>query len=147
MKAYVYCDGASKGNPGPSSIGVFASKKSIPETLQNQIRTNQKTQDYQIFAISEAIGYATNNIAEWTALVQALRQARQLGIKEIELFLDSELVVNQMKGIYKVKDQKLIPFYNEAKNLSNEFHSFKIHYIPRKQNTLADWLANQAIQK
>jgi ribonuclease HI len=128
---YIYCDGASKGNPGPASIGVSAKKT---------IDANE-----ELFTISKAIGNTTNNIAEWTALIQALEKAIELGEKEVSIFMDSELVVKQVKGEYKVKHPGLIPFKNSLNELKPKFTKFSIQHVYRTNNKRADELANLAL--
>ncbi|MBI3394509.1 MAG: ribonuclease HI family protein [Spirochaetia bacterium] len=133
---YMYCDGASRGNPGPASIGVVALEAHEEEPL---------------FEISEAIGKATNNIAEYTALVRGLETAQTFFSKtakdEIALHvrMDSQLVVEQMKGNYKVKNAGLIPLYKKAATLYASFAPRHIEHVPREQNKKADALANLAL--
>ncbi|HNM04020.1 MAG TPA: ribonuclease HI family protein, partial [Leptospiraceae bacterium] len=83
MNLSIYCDGASKGNPGPASIGVFACETEHPEK--------------EIFSISERIENTTNNTAEWTSLIEGIKKAREIGASKIQIFMDSELVVKQVK--------------------------------------------------
>ncbi len=128
---YIYCDGASKGNPGPASIGVSA-------------KTTQDSKE-ELFTISKAIGNTTNNIAEWTALIQGLEKAIELGEKEVSIFMDSELVVKQVKGEYKVKHPGLIPFKNKLNEIKPNFTKFVIQHIYRTGNKRADELANLAL--
>lgn len=125
---YLYCDGASKGNPGPSSIGVLA--------------TDENSQT--LFEISEQIGNATNNVAEWTALQSGIEKAIELGHLELSCFLDSELVVKQMNGVYKVKDTNLKFLHTKVKALVLQLKRFEIQHVPREKNKLADALANKA---
>ena len=94
---YIYCHGASRGNPGPAWIGVIAFRD----------KENQDT----VFTISEAIGRETNNVAEWTALLFALQKCRELSEKSVLVHLDSELVVKQMKGEYKKRIDIYKVFY------------------------------------
>jgi len=130
-KVTVFFDGASRGNPGPAAIGVV---------IQNQTGGT-------IGETSEAIGQATNNFAEYTALIRALQQARRLGAVEVECRSDSELVVRQMKGEYGIKSKSLLPLAREAQSLRREFRKFSIRHIPREQNKRADQLANLALKK
>lgn len=122
-------DGASRGNPGPAAIGV---------TIKDE-------QGKLIAAISQAIGRATNNQAEYRAIIVALEQATRLGTQQVELFSDSELVIRQINGRYRVKNVALQPLYQQVKQLQSQFKSFTITHIPREENTEADSLANKAL--
>ncbi|MGE0903320.1 MULTISPECIES: ribonuclease HI family protein [Dehalococcoides] len=122
-------DGASRGNPGPASIGV---------TL--------KDEKYNLVAcISRAIGHTTNNQAEYQALLAGLEKAASLGAKELEIRSDSELLVKQIKGEYRMKNEGLKPLFSKAVSLLGRFESYHIKYIPRAQNSEADALANKAL--
>lgn len=125
-----FADGGSRGNPGPAAYGAL---------LQQDGHT--------IVAINEFIGEATNNVAEWTGLLKILEKALFLGIKDIEIRMDSELVVKQLLGQYRVKNEGLIPIYEKAKALSNRFPNFRIVHVRREYNKEADRLANQALDK
>jgi ribonuclease HI len=125
---FVFCDGSSRGNPGPASIGV----------------SGQTHDGEEIFFLAEKIGVATNNIAEWSALKRGMEEALARDEKKVKFKLDSELVVKQMKGEYKVKNQGLLQIKNECSKLVGGFEFFEISYIPREQNSRADALANQA---
>ena len=127
----LYVDGASRGNPGPSSIGV---------SLQN-------SNGHEIASISQVIGETTNNVAEYTALVEGLKLALKKRIQEIEIRADSELIVRQLNGEYKVKAEQLKPLFREAIQLTKKFKSFKMKHVPREQNTRADELANEALDQ
>ncbi len=133
LEAEVYCDGASSGNPGRSGIGVVIRYK---PSHSLQFTVHQK---------SEYIGVATNNIAEYKALISGLKEAKALGIKHIKIFLDSELLVRQINGIYRVKDLKLKPLWDEAMHLLKDF-SYSIAHIPRELNKEADLLSKQAVR-
>ncbi len=124
----LFCDGSSKGNPGPAAVGI----------------SGQKQTGEEVFSISESIGIATNNVAEWTALIKGLQKAQEIGEKKVSIRMDSELVVKQMKGEYKVKNKDMIDLKSRASELRDWFHSFEIQYIPREQNSRADALANLA---
>lgn len=95
-------------------------------------------------AISKAIGVTTNNQAEYRAIIAALEQALRLGARQVELNSDSELVVNQLTGKYRVKKDTLQPLFEQVKMLAGNFESFKVRHIPREQNRQADALANKA---
>jgi ribonuclease HI len=125
----VYTDGASSGNPGPASIGAV-------------IRDGQGR---VISRISQRIGHATNNQAEYRAIIGALEEATRLGAEEVDIKSDSELVVKQLKGQYKVKKATLRPLYQKVVQLISLFKTFSITHIPREQNREADRLANKAL--
>lgn len=126
-KAILHCDGASSGNPGKSGIGVVLSC------------------DGKTCEISEYIGTATNNVAEYTALIRGLEKAKAMKADSLEIFLDSELLVKQMLGIYAVKNERLKAFHARAVSLLREFKDWKIQHIPRSLNRAADSLARKAI--
>ena len=126
----VYIDGASKGNPGPSGIGVVICRDK--ETIKN---------------ISSYIGVATNNIAEYTALIYGLQEALILKAEVIKIKTDSQLLARQLNKVYKVKHPNIAGLYNQALNLLAAFKEVSIENIPRAENTGADKLATQAIKK
>lgn len=126
MRGKLFCDGASKGNPGDAGIGCLI------------ISDNKKIE------ISEYIGKTTNNVAEYTALIKGLEEALKEGISDIEIYSDSELLVRQINGIYKVRNKNLFPLYKRVLELLNKFKSYKIIHIYRENNVLADYLAKQA---
>jgi ribonuclease HI len=129
-KLGIYIDGASKGNPGPAGIGVV---------IVNDERV--------IKNISSYIGKATNNIAEYTALIYALEEALILKAKSLEVKSDSQLLCCQINGEYKVKHPNLLPLYERAKHLIKAFNEFSIKYIPREENIGADKLATKAVKE
>ena len=123
-------DGAARGNPGPAGAGVV-------------IRAGGKI--FEEFG--EYLGETTNNQAEYRALVLALRQARQWGVREVEVLSDSELLVKQMIGEYRVKNPELKILYQEAVDLKRGFERFSIRHVPRAENAAADRMANRAIDE
>ncbi len=125
-KAVIFSDGASSGNPGPSGIGVV-------------IRLGDKEHE-----ISEHIGLATNNVAEYKALIAALKKAIDLHIEEVTVNLDSELLVRQVNGQYRVKNKGLLPLFAEVIHLLKQFKCYNIYHIPRAENKEADLLAKKA---
>ncbi|KAF0145413.1 MAG: ribonuclease HI [Nitrospirae bacterium] len=125
--AVLYCDGASSGNPGKSGIGAV-------------LTFGGKT-----YEISENIGIATNNIAEYTALIKGLSKAISLKIETLSIFLDSELLVRQIEGSYKVKNEKLKELYLDVISQLRAFKGYSIRHIPREQNKKADALARKAV--
>ena len=136
--AVMYCDGASSGNPGNSGIGV------VIDLSGNDADPGAEK---EIYRISEFIGIATNNVAEYSALLKGLQKARSLGVNNIEIFLDSELLVRQINGIYKVKNKNLIPLWVKAMNLLRDFDEYKVVHVRREMNKEADSLATQAVKR
>ena len=122
-------DGASRGNPGPAAIGA----------------TVKDEQGRLVASVSRAIGRATNNQAEYRALIAALEKAAELGAQRVDVRLDAELVVRQLQGRYRVKNAALRPLYLRAAGLLGEFEGFTIAAVPRAENAEADRLANQAL--
>ncbi|MBI4993771.1 ribonuclease HI family protein [Candidatus Wolfebacteria bacterium] len=128
-KIIIYCDGGSRGNPGPAAIGIYI------ETLNKEY--------------SKFLGKATNNEAEYSAPIFALKKLKSLigGEKsekaEIEIKMDSELVVKQLNAEYKIKEESLVPFFIEIWNLKQDFKKVIFSHIPREQNKKADWLVNK----
>lgn len=128
-KVIIYTDGAARGNPGPAAIGA-----TIKDETGKLIAT-----------ISRRSGITTNNQAEYHSITAALEKAIDLGARYVELYSDSELVVNQLNGRYKVKKVALRPLYQKIIQLIGALEGFHIAYIPREQNTEADSLANKAL--
>jgi len=126
--ATMHIDGASRGNPGPASYAVVLARPGEPVVEE-----------------ADVIGKATNNVAEYTALVQGLELAAELGVKKLAVFSDSELMVKQMNGEYKVKHPDMIPLYQEAKQLLAAFEKFTITHVRREQNKRADEIGNDAL--
>ncbi len=127
----IYADGGSRGNPGVAGGGFAIYKKG---ELVGQG--------------SEFFGQKTNNQAEYLALRAALREAYDLfGDVSIHCFLDSKLVVEQMKGNFKVKSENMKPLFEEVSRIADQFESFKIDHVPRAQNKVADRLANEAMDQ
>ena len=127
----MFTDGASRGNPGEAGIGVLIEDES----------------GHIVKKLARYLGKATNNQAEYTALIDGLKAAAELGADEISVFADSELVVKQMKGEYKVKNADLQEKHGEAKRVASGFKKASYTYIPREKNKEADALANEAIDK
>ncbi len=125
----MHTDGGARDNPGIAGIGIV-----IEDKDGNLIRE-----------ISQYIGEQTNNMAEYKALSRGLEAALDLGIKKITCYLDSELVVKQLKGEYGVKNERIISIYNMVMPLIKEFDDFKIIHVKRELNKKADKLANKAI--
>ena len=128
-KIIIYSDGGSRGNPGEAAIGAVVGSREY----------------------SERIGVATNNVAEYRAVIFALKKVKQLVGKkkaedvEIEVKMDSELIVKQLNGEYKIKEPDLQPLFVEVWNLRLDFKKVKFEHIPREQNRRADGLVNRAL--
>ena len=132
MKVVIEADGGSRGNPGPAGYGavVFTEDRStvLAETKQ-------------------AIGRATNNVAEYRALIAGLDDAAKLGATEAAVFMDSKLVVEQMSGQWKVKHPDLIELHAQARTLASRFERISYAWVPRARNAHADRLANEAMDR
>ncbi len=127
----IHIDGAAKGNPGPAAIGLIGK---TPE-------------GHHLFERFRYIGEATNNVAEYTALIEGLKIAREQGVLRVRIASDSELLVRQMNGLYQVKKPHLKILYDQAVQLIAAFEQVVIFHIPREENTEADSLANRAIRE
>ncbi len=128
-KAKIYIDGAARGNPGEAGIGILV----------------KDGQDKKIKSLYKYIGQATNNVAEYTALVYGLQEALILNLKDVVVYSDSELLVKQLNGEYKVKNFNLKPYYEQFLHLKSGFTGLEIRQISRAENKDTDKLANQAI--
>jgi len=131
MKLIIYTDGGARGNPGPAGIGVI---------IYNEAR--------QVVAeISEFLGVATNNQAEYRAIIAGLTRAAHLGASELDFYLDSELAVKQLNREYKVKNKDLAPLFLTVHNLSLNFKKINYTHVTRDRNQEADRLANEAMDR
>jgi ribonuclease HI len=128
MKVQIFTDGAARGNPGPAGIGVV---------IRNEKEVLLEVADY--------IGKTTNNVAEYMALIRGLEEAIDMGQRSVEVFADSELIVRQVNGEYKVKNEGLAPLFYNVKSLIRKFSHFSITHIPREANEHADELSNKGI--
>jgi formyltetrahydrofolate-dependent phosphoribosylglycinamide formyltransferase len=128
-KIVVYIDGGSRGNPGPAAAGFILAD---PAGAQLQAK-------------AFFLGRTTNNVAEYTAIVRALEAAKQTGAKQLTVFSDSELLVRQINGQYKVKSEQIRPLFRQAVSLLNEFENWKVQHVTRDENEQADKLVNQAL--
>jgi probable phosphoglycerate mutase len=129
VKARLSTDGGARGNPGPAAYAYVL-----------------ETEDGTVLAAhGEAIGVATNNVAEYRALVEGLRKAVELGVDELEVVSDSQLVVEQMRGAYKVKNVKLRELWEEAQELAGRLARVRYTAVRREHNELADRLVNEAL--
>ena len=124
----MHIDGACRGNPGPGGIGVVISSS-----------------DLVLREISEAIGRCTNNVAEYTALIRGVEAALEMGTTHARAFSDSELVVRQINGAYKVKSAHLLSLFEQARCLIERLRFFELQHVSRADNARADRLADQAI--
>jgi ribonuclease HI len=131
VKATLYTDGGARGNPGPAAYAY------VLEAEDGTI----------LDARGEAIGVATNNVAEYRALVAGLRRALEAGVSELEVVSDSELVVRQMQGSYRVKNRKLQELFLEASRLARELGRVRYRAVRREHNELADRLVNEALDR
>ncbi len=129
MKATMFADGGSRGNPGPAASGAVLFDES-GELLAE---------------VGTYLGVATNNVAEWTGLVTGLEAALELGVDDLAVRLDSELVVKQISGAYRVKHEGLIPLHAKAKVLLRKFARVDVQHVRRKENAAADALVNQVL--
>lgn len=128
MKATIFSDGGSRGNPGEAAIGYV-------------IKLGEAT----VFESGQLIGIATNNVAEYTAIIRGLQKAKQLGFDDVEVFVDSQLVEKQLKGEYKVKSPELKLLYDELKSEIRSLKSFTVSHVRREFNKQADKLVNEAL--
>ena len=125
----INADGGSRGNPGPAGIGAVVAAP-----------------DGTVLAeIAEGIGLTTNNVAEYKAVIAGLQRARELGARRVKVRADSKLVIEQMKGVWKVRQPHLQPLREEAKRLARGFDRVSYEHVPRERNTAADALANRAM--
>jgi ribonuclease HI len=129
VRLLVHVDGGARGNPGPAAIGA------VVATTDGEV----------LEEASERIGDATNNVAEYKALLLGLERARALGANEVDVINDSELVARQVGGVYKVKHAGLRPLYDQAMEALKGFDRWSLKSVPRAQNAHADALVNQAL--
>ncbi len=129
MKVVVRPDGACRGNPGPAAVGVV-----VEDSAGRVLRE-----------VSEPIGPATNNVAEYRALLRGLEEARKLGAREVEVRTDSELVARQLLGQYRVRDPDLQALFGTVRRRMGEFDRVTVRSVPRSENARADWLARRAL--
>jgi ribonuclease HI len=127
----VFTDGASRGNPGKASIGaVILDPKGT-----------------EVAVVSETIGHATNNVAEYRALERARDTVEELGLRVVDFRLDSELIVRQLEGIYRVKDPKMRAAYDRVCRSLARLEEWTVAHVPREKNKRADALANEALDR
>lgn len=129
MKATLWTDGGARGNPGPAAFGY------VLEAENGTV----------LAAHGEAIGTATNNVAEYRALIAGLEKAAEVGVDDLEVVSDSELLVKQMRGEYRVKKETLRGLFEQASDLANRLGSVRYTAVRREHNELADRLVNEAL--
>jgi ribonuclease HI len=129
VKARLSTDGGARGNPGPAAFGY------VVESEDGEV----------LEAHGEAIGHATNNVAEYRGLVAGMAKAAELGVRELEIVSDSELLVKQMRGEYRVKNEALRELWEEASDLERKFAKVRYTAVRRAHNELADRLVNEAL--
>ena len=129
MKLVVHVDGGSRGNPGPAAAGAVLS------TPEGEV----------VDELGEAIGVATNNVAEYRGLLLGVRRAAELGASEVEVVNDSELIAKQVNGQYKVKHADMKPLHAESLRALGAFDRWTVRSVPRAQNAAADALVNQTL--
>lgn len=127
----IHADGGARGNPGPAGLGVYITDEEGEVVMEH----------------SRYLGEKTNNQAEYLAVVDALEHATQLGAEEVDLFLDSELIVKQMQGVYRVKNRELAVLFVRVWNLSTGFKKVRYTHVRREKNKDADRLVNEAIDR
>lgn len=128
MSCILFFDGACRGNPGPMAIGAVL--------LENGKKVGE---------LSKKIGRGTNNIAEWSALIEGLKLALSYGCRELEVRGDSQLIIKQISGQYRVKSENLIPLFNEARKLCGNFEKLSFKWVQREENFYTDSLSNRAL--
>ncbi len=128
MGCVLYFDGACRGNPGPMGIGVVL--------LENGKKIKE---------ISKFIGKGTNNIAEWSALIEGMKLALSHGCRDLEVRGDSQLIIRQITGRYRVKSQNLITLYEEARTICKNFEKINFKWVQREKNADTDALSNRAL--
>ncbi|HEY2554053.1 MAG TPA: ribonuclease HI family protein [Candidatus Cybelea sp.] len=130
-RATLFADGGSRGNPGPAALGA---RLVDPDGAV-------------LCEVARYLGIATNNVAEWSALIAGLEAAAELGVRELAIRLDSELVVRQLRGEYRVKHPNLQPLHARAAGLLRKFEHVDIAHVRRKENAEADALVNRALDE
>lgn len=131
LRLRVYCDGAARGNPGPAGAGAVLVEPS------GQV----------VDKLGKFLGHQTNNYAEYMGLLIGLKRAKELGVREVELFADSELMIRQLGGRYQVKAPSLRALYLEALAVMNAFDRVKLVHVPREMNRAADEMSTRAIEE
>ncbi len=128
-KLIIYTDGASRGNPGPASIGIY-----ITDLKQKEVAS-----------ITQTLGVQTNNFAEYSAVIEALRMAIKNKVTDLIIRSDSELLIRQLLGEYQIKSETLKPLYDECQRLARKIKKIKFEHVRRENNKEADRLANEGL--
>lgn len=131
MKVIIHTDGGSRGNPGPSASGAY-----ITDEHKKVLKEHGRY-----------LGIQTNNYAEYMAVIDGLEHAKELGATEVDMYMDSELVVRQLNHIYKVRHPNIAPLFLRVSNLSTEFKKVRYTHVRREYNKDADRLVNEAIDR
>lgn len=131
MRVRIETDGASRGNPGLAAGAAVL----YDETGRPLVR------------VTEYLEHATNNVAEYTGLLIGLREAKAMGADKVDVFADSELMVRQLRGVYRVKNEGLKPLYVEVARLLSGFAAYRLEHVPRRLNKAADRAANDAVDR
>jgi probable phosphoglycerate mutase len=139
LRLIIRTDGAARGNPGPASCGAVLIDADLPDARHPLAPP--------LATISAYLGRQTNNVAEYTGVVRALALAEELGAVEVDLILDSMLIVQQLTGAWRVKDAKLIPLVIDAQRRLRGLRRWSASHAPRAENAAADALANEAIDR
>ncbi len=139
-KVIIFCDGASRGNPGNASLGVIA----FNEGSDTSLKTFRQGADTSLFKLAEKIGLATNNEAEYAAIIRALEMCNERDYVNPTIFSDSELIIKQMRREYKVKNENLKELFSKAQDLAAAVAPTWVH-VRREKNQIADYLANSAL--
>lgn len=131
MNFKIHTDGGARGNPGPAALGIVIFKP----------------QGGIVKKIGKYLGKKTNNEAEYEAVIQALKEALDLGAEAVEVNLDSELVVRQLGGVYRIKNARMRELVSRVRNLESNFSKVSYKHIPREKNALADQLVNEVLDR
>ena len=124
----IFVDGASRGNPGPAGIGVW-----------------MQLPDGKEIATKKYIGYATNNEAEYSAAIEGFKLAQKQELKRVQICIDSELIANQLEGVWRVRNDSIKKLFQKARHIADKFEKVRFVKVPRKDTKICDMLANQAV--
>jgi ribonuclease HI len=130
-RVIINCDGAARGNPGPAGAGAVVVDESGAVLAE----------------VAEGLGETTNNVAEYTAVIRGLEEAKRLGAREVLLRSDSQLLINQLTGRYRVKAPHLQPLHRRVRDLMRAFTRVDLEHVPRERNVAADQLANLGVDR
>jgi len=129
LRLILHCDGAARGNPGPAGVGIHITDEDGTTVAE----------------IAEGIGETTNNVAEYTAAIRGLERAQELGAAEVHLRSDSKLLIEQLAGRWKIKNENLIRLHRDIRDLVEDFERVTYEHVPRERNVEADRLANEGV--